>query len=207
MIWHRRMFAESHFRWAPEDPYAIALTWTRGRLAYETVRDFRLLDQQILQLNIYAAQIDDAMAPLLSEAQSSCTSTEWGRGLQLVDLTTTEAEVLRHGAQPRPTPHPEVRRALRGIPLPNPFSQIWELRQMREMYRAAEHVLEDTLCDLALELVADGVTWPMLALQTQRHGSERTLQLRVDDQRALRGAPGDTRRHPSQTFTKAGAGT
>ena len=36
MTWHRRMFRHSKFRWVPEDPIAIALTWTRGQLIYDT---------------------------------------------------------------------------------------------------------------------------------------------------------------------------
>lgn len=204
MAWHRRMFAESHFRWAPEDPYALALTWTRGRLVYESIEHFRLLDKQIYDLNVYAVQIEDAIAPLLAEAHERCNSAEWGRGLDLVGLTSLEVQILRHSASPqRGRPHPEVRRALRGIPLPNPFSQVWELRQMRAMYQAAENVLEDTLCDLALELIGTGMSWQMLSLQTQMHRSARTLQLRVDDQRGLRGGPGDDRRQCSQVYQHA----
>lgn len=201
MAWHRRMFAESQFRWAPEDPYAIALTWTRGRLVYETPEHLRLLDQQIYGLNVFATRIDDAMAPLLADAKAQCTDEEWGRGLELIGLTPIQVRILRYGAPAiHSAPHPEVRRALHGIPLPNPFSQVWELRQMRAMYRAAETVLEDTLCDLALELIADQATWQHLSFQTCQHRSAQTLRLRVEDQRALRGDPGDPRRRPSQVF-------
>ncbi len=29
MTWHRRMYDQSKFRWVPEDPMSIALTWTK----------------------------------------------------------------------------------------------------------------------------------------------------------------------------------
>lgn len=200
MEWHRRMFAQSHFRWAPEHPYALALTWTKGRLVYETPRHLHLLDEQIYALKAFTCQIDDAMVPLLVEAKQRCTPQDWGSGIELVDLTPTDVQTLRFGAQPIRGPlNPAARRALRGIPLPNPFSQVWELRQMRAMYRAAENLLEDTFCDLAVELSVDQ-TWHNLSQLTLCHRSGRTLQRRVEAQREDRGGPGDPRRQPVQQY-------
>ena len=59
-------------------------------------------------------------------------------GLELIGMTQTDVDILRYNALGgRVRNHPEARRALRGIPLPNPFSQVWELRQMHGMYAAA----------------------------------------------------------------------
>lgn len=200
MAWHRRMFRQSRFRWVPEDPLSIALAWTRGRLVYETPRDLRFLDERLSALREFAAGIDDAMLAPLSEAEERCTPADWQTGLGLVGLAPRDVTVLRYSAPSDVAPHREAVRALRGIPLPNPFSQVWELRQVRGMYSAAEDLLEDTFCDLAVEL-APTQGWEHLARMTVHHTSARTLQLRVEDQRASHGEPGDARRSREQHYS------
>lgn len=199
MTWHRRMFRQSHFRWVPEDPMSIALTWTRGRLVHETPHHLRLLDNQLSALRGFACGIDDAMLGPLADAKRRCTTGTWKAGLELVGLTPRDIEVLRHGAPAEIAPHQEAKRALRGIPLPNPFSQVWELRQMRSMYAAAENLLEDVICDLAIELAPDQ-GWHNISQVTRFHRSARALQHRVEAQRAERGEPGDPRREPLQRY-------
>lgn len=194
------MFGQSHFRWVPEDPMAIALTWTRGRMQFDRPPHLHFLDTQLLSLRTFAAGIDDAMVPLLRTAQDRCTAEDWALGLQLIDMTPHDVRVLRHSAPSgAPARHREASRALRGIPLPNPFSQVWELRQMRAMYEAAENLIEDTFCDLLVEL-AQTHAWEALAGHTLRHRSARTLQERVVAQRDVRGEPGDPRRVPEQRY-------
>ena len=199
MTWHRRMYAQSKFRWVPEDPMSIALMWARGRLNYETPGDLKRLDEQIYALRGFACGIDDAMLAPLITAQRQCRPTDWHAGLDLVGLTQRDIQILRHGAPQEIAPHREAKRALRGIPLPNPFSQVWELRQMRGMYAAAENLLEDAFCDLVIELAPEQ-GWHNLPQLTLHHRSTRTLQLRVEEQRAERGAPGDPRREPAQRY-------
>lgn len=193
------MFAQSVFRWVPEDPLGVALTWTRGRLVYETPAHLRLLNEQILGLRAHAARIDDAMAEPLTLAQTLCTPQDWHHGLSTIGITPTQASIIRRGA-PREqlTPHPDVPRLLRKIPVPNPFSQVWELRQLRSLYAAAEDILEDTFCDLALDLEPQQ-GWQTLAALTN-HYSAGALQLRVTEQRSLRGEPGDPRRSPEHHY-------
>lgn len=200
--WHRRMFGQSHFRWVPEDPMSIMLVWTRGRLVYDRPGHLRFLDAQLLGLRDFAAGIDDAMVPLLREAQRECSAQHWAIGLGLIDMTQRDVSVLRHGASAAlaPAQHREASRALQGIPLANPFSQVWELRQMRAMYAAAEDLIEDVFCDLAVELSQDH-DWDELATHTRTHHSGRTLQMRVTDQREIRGMPGDARRIPEQCYS------
>lgn len=202
MTWHRRMYGQSKFRWVPEDPLSIALLWTRGRLEFVTPGHLRRLDIQIHGLRNYAAGIQDAMLDPLAAARQQCRTGDYSAGLQLVGMTPTDVEILRHSAQAgtgRVHNHPEARRALRGIPLPNPFSQVWELRQMHGMYAAADNILEDAFCDLATELAGER-GWDSLAPLTLYHQTGRGLQLRVGQQRRDRGQPGDPRRRAEQRY-------
>lgn len=178
---------------------AIALTWTHGRLAFETPAHLRLLDQELLDLRDFAAQIDAAMLAPLAEAERRAAPADWKVGLELTGLTALDVRILRRSAPREIVPNTEAKRALRGIPLPNPFSQVWELRQMRGMYAAAENLLEDAFSDLVVEL-APTHGWHNLAQLTTSHRSARTLQLRIEAQRELRGEPGDPRRIPAQRY-------
>lgn len=199
VTWHRRMFAQSQFRWVPEDPMSIALRWTRGRLEYDSPRDLSFLDDRLHSLRDYTAGIDDSMLAPLADAQRRCAPRQWADGLQLVGLTDRDVQGLRHAAPGVVKPHPQASRALRGIPLRNPFTDVWELRQIRGMYTAAEDLIEDTFCDLATEL-APTLGWTLLAGMTRYHRSARTLQRRVEAQRLVRGEPGDPRRVPQQRY-------
>ena len=176
-------------------PIAIALTWTRGQLIYDTPRHLRLLDEQILALRDYAAGIDDAMIAPLAEAKRRCSPADWKAGLELIGMTPLDIEIIRHSGMGKVKPHREAKRALRGIPLPNPFSQVWGLRQMRGMYAAADDILEDAFCDLAVEL-APTQGWDYLAGLCICNRTARTLQARVQMQRDARGELGDPRRVP-----------
>lgn len=200
MAWHRRMYRQSRFRWVPEDPLGIALTWTRGRLEHQTVAHLHALDVQLADLRTFAAGIDDATTPLLRRARRDSPSDAWHEGLVLVGLSAVGAEELcLRTARPGGHSHPEARRALSGFPLPNPWSQVWELLQVRSMYAAAEAIIEDVFCDLALELEpAHG--WKPLAEVTLRHRTAALLQGRVQEQRDARGEPGDPRRTAEQRY-------
>lgn len=200
MTWHRRMYGQSKFRWVPEDPLSIALRWTKGRLEHTTPGHLRRLDVQIHDLRNYAAGIQDAMLEPLTQARERCTKGDYETGLALVGLTSTDVGILRHSAiAGRVHNHPEARRALQGIPLPNPFNQVWELRQMHGMYEAADNILEDTFCDLATELTEER-GWDEIAAVTLWHSTGLGLQRRVQQQRQDRGEPGDPRRHQMQRY-------
>ena len=200
MYWHRRMFNQSHFRWVPEQARHIALTWVRGRCAFETPGHLRRLDAQLLQLREYTGQIQDAMGPELRLARSSLRK-QWAEGSRLLDLSEADANfiiVTAHRVDPDQPVHPQVRRALRGFPLPNPLSRVWELRQVHAMHRAAVDLLEDELCDLATRLAPRHGWDNLAALTTDRLGWQ--LELRVNDQREARGLPDDPRRRPEQRY-------
>lgn len=200
MRWHRRMFSESKVRWAPEDAHHVALAWTGGRCSFETPGQLRRLDAQLLQLREYAAQIQDAMAPELRRARNALHRSTWAEALLLIGLSHPESVFIISTARrlSRSTPNAEVRRALRGIPLPNPLNRVWELRQMHALYLSAVNLLEDATCDLAVELAATRSWDSLAALTTDRIGWQ--LQGRVEDQREARGLPGDPRRTPAQQY-------
>lgn len=199
MSWHRRMFGQSFFRWVPEDAMSLALTWTKGRVLFETPGHLRSLDGQLVALRSYAAGIEHAMVPILDAARRLSPADHWRVGLELTGLTTQDVALLQFYAPGETTPNREVRRALKGWPLQNPFSQIWELRQMRAMYTAAENLLEDGFCDLAIEL-APSQGWDNLSQLTLHNNFADGLQQRVSWQRELRGEPGDPRRTPLQNY-------
>lgn len=200
MTWHRRMYDQSKFRWVPEDPMSIALTWTRGRVEFTTPGHLRRLDVQLHALREYAGGIQDAMLDPLALARQRCHWTDYQAGLDLVGMTQTDVDILRRNALGgRVRDHPEAKRALRGIPLPNPFSQVWELRQMYGMYAAADSILEDTFCDLAAELAEDS-SWDSLVPLTVHHHTGNGIRLRVEQQRRHRGLQGDPRRQMQQRY-------
>lgn len=197
--WHRRMYRQSHFRWVPEDPMGIALSWTRGRVLYETPGHLRVLDARRHALHEFATGIDDCMVGPLNLAEQQCGPRQFRDGLELIDMTLDHMTLLRFFAPREVKPHREAVRALRGIPLPNPFSQVWEMRQMRSMYQAAEDLLLDVYCDLILEL-APSHGWHALAQLGKDNRSEPALRAVVADQRQRRGEPGDPRRAPQQRY-------
>lgn len=199
MQWHRRMFGQSYFRWVPEDPMALALSWTRGRVLHETPRHLRDLDTQLVALRDHAAGLEHAVPPLLAVARQRCSAVDYRAGLRLAGVTPRSLATMRFRSPARPAPHPDVERAVSGWPWPNPFSQVWELQQVRAMYRAAEDLLEDAFCDLVLELVPHH-GWQHIAESTVYSNSVRGLQTRVEWQRDARGEPGDARRTPEQVY-------
>jgi len=198
--WHRRMYRESHFRWAPEDPALIFLDYTRGRCVFETPAHLRFLDARQERLQGWMAQIRNAMAKPLREARTWCPQPVWNEGLKLIGLTERDVRIIIGvaGVSPDPSANRDVKRALRGFPLPNPFTQVWELRQMHAMYQAADNMMEDTLVDLLLELEPRR-GWDNLADFTVC-GHPEPLKTRVKAQRAQRGELGDPRRLPAQHY-------
>ena len=200
MRWHRRMFAQSKVRWAPEDARDIALRWVHGRCSFETPGHLRRLEAQHLHLLEHTAQIQDAMAPDLKAVRNTLHRSSWAEAFDLLGMTERESSVITIMSRPLDPkrPNPDVRRALRGIPLANPLSRVWELRQMHTLYDAAANLLEDELCDLATEL-APAHGWDNLAALTTDHVGWQ-LSARVEEQRRARGGPEDSRRHPQHRY-------
>ena len=200
VVWHRRMYGQSHFRWVTEDVLSIATRYTRGRLKFSTPAHLSNLDVQLLSLLGHTDQIRLAMAAPLREVRGAY-GRRWGSALKLINMTELDARVITWsaiGTTPDQVTNSDAGRALRGIPLPNPLTEIWELRQMLAMHQAAVDVLEDASCDLVLELTPSRGLGPLAPLTLSRTPAQ--LAMRVNEQRELRGEPGDPRRIPEQTY-------
>ncbi len=198
ITWHRHMFDQSYFQWGPDEALEAAVRFTRGRVVHETPRHLGLLDQQLGELIEYTQQVEDGMALFLAEGEAR-RSEDWATALQLMGMTQRKADEIRWRVSHSPAvPNAEVDQALKGWPLPNPYSQVWELRQAHAMWSAAVDILEDTVCDLVSEL-APRHGWVNLAFVTSCRSGE-DLEDRVRHQRARRGLPGDERRVPRQVW-------
>jgi len=198
VVWHRRMYRQSRFRWVQEDPFRIATWFTRGRIVHETPRHLARLDEQLLELRAHIEEICDAIAARTRRIRAAAgghESSEWRMCLALAGQEPGTIARLERSASGRPnseaTNH-DVQRTLRGFPCPNPVTEVWELAQLEAMYSAAELLLEDTFCDLAAELAA-ARSWAGLAdFTTETDGDN--LRRRVARQRSTRGPEGDPRR-------------
>jgi hypothetical protein len=198
--WHRRMYAQSRFRWVTEDAIGIATRFVRGRLEFTTTRHLTVLEESLGRLMTHADQIRLAMAGPLREVRTTY-GPGWGEALEVVDVSELDARIIiwsAVGARPHALTNADVQRAVRGLPLPNPLTEVWELRQVHGMYLAAQAVLEDTFCDLVGELTARSSLEVLAPLTTS--GSARQLQLRITEQREARGGPDDPRRRPEQRY-------
>lgn len=197
--WHRRMFGQSMFRWVPEDAMHVLLEHTRGRCVFETPGHLRVLEQHQQNLREWIGQIDDAICLELSAARRQLPQHSWPVALAMTGFTPLEAgRIMRRRASAAPPANPDVRRALHGIPLANPLTHAWELRQVWGMYRAVDNMLEDLCCDLAVELERTHGLDRLASLTTDR--SPDQLRWRIERQRDHRGEPGDARRRPLQTY-------
>ena len=200
--WHRRMFSQARFRWTAEDVLQIASTATRGRLDFTTMTHLLELDQAAASVFDYADLVRLSMAGQIRDVRAAF-GPAWLDVLADVHLSEEEVRLIL-AAAPRGEPSEssivagDVRRVLHGLPLPNPLTQIWELRQLQGMYVAAHGVLEDTFADLVHE-VADRVPMSAVAVMTSCQTALR-LEARLEQQRADRGGPGDPRRSTTQHF-------
>jgi hypothetical protein len=206
VYWHRRMYSQSRFRWVTENATSIALRYTRGRLEFSAPGHLPALDHYRMDLETYVWAVRMVMAPPLRESRAVYAGS-WSQALETIDMTEPEARAITWAAVGVTTSDAvtrDVARVLRGFPLPNPLTEVWELKQLLGMYEAALGLLEDAVCDLVVELQP---THPLAHLAHLAHLAPLTLsrtaeqlQLRVDDQRRERGAPGDPRRIPVQRY-------
>ncbi len=197
--WHRRMFAQSRFRWTPQDALRVASRFSGGRLEFTTVKHLVLLDQAATDLFDYTDTVRLSLAGPVRAARDAF-GPSWLTVLPDVGLTEIEARlILAAGSVHLDEPvSGDVSRVLRDLPLPNPLTQIWEIRQLQGMYLAAHGVLEDTFADLITEL-SERVPLSLLAARTSSLTARR-LEQRLETQAAARGGPLDPRRRTEQRF-------
>lgn len=195
--WHQHMFQRSWFRWVPEDPLTLVLSWTDGRLEYQSLSHLTWAQGRLHQLSSYAGGIDREITRCLVVARETCAPSQWTAGLELMQLDPPPNSLSNSPYQAQ-GPSAEVRRIQRHVPLLNPMTTVWELRQMRSLYHCAEDLLDDVICDLALELHPEH-GWSALQ-EALGPPQGRDLYERVQLQRARRGEPGDPRRRSSQRY-------
>jgi hypothetical protein len=190
------MFKFSRFRWTAEHVMAVVTRRTDGRLGYHTVADLRLLQSYLEPLQFYTQQVREAMGDRLRAALSTVPSPQIIEELGL-DKIEASAAVWNAGiSKPEDRTNLNIRAVLEYVPFRNPLIEAWELKQLLRMYEAAGGLLEDTICDLIVELRD---TRPAGVLAEASHTLGR-IDDRVAMAREKRGGPGDPRRMPSQIF-------
>lgn len=197
--WHRHMFDQSRTRWTFEHALAVALSFTGGRTDFTTVADLRRLQQAQAELVEYGDQARLALAETLRAAQP-VFGPRWGSALEAIGMTRLDWDILAWTTAGRMSlaTNAEVARTVEGLPVPNPLTEAWELRQLWQMYEAATNILEDALCDLVVELTE--LRPAAVLLEATGEWAEYALLQRVEAARDARGGPRDPRRAVHQTY-------
>lgn len=196
--WHKHMFRQSRFQWTGEHAIDIVTRGTGGQLEFTELRHLRRLQAEQDEIAAYGTQCTLAMGAPLAAAAAAVTGG-WPVVADAVGLAVGQAKATAALVEwePLQEPTPDVRRVLRGLPFSNPLIQVWELKQLSRLFDAAVQLLEDTICDLLLELLQAHSPQKLVeALATQRLDPTN----RADRARSARGAPGDPRRTPHQVF-------
>lgn len=199
LMWHRRMFQQSRFRWLPEDALQIALRATRGSVDFTTARHLTRLDQDLMALQEFTEQIQRARADELRHARAVLAPRDWAEALRYLAMSPDEAAFLLWiTTDLPPVSNDQTRRVTRGIPWATPLSRAWELHQLWALWDAACAILEDCVCDLVEELAERRGYSGVVGLT--RDFKLIDLQARVEINRERRGGPGDPRRTRRQTY-------
>lgn len=209
LAWHRQVYKQSKFRWDGTEALLIATEFTGGRQEFRTVADLRDLEAYRLALSQYVMTCQRALGIALEETRNGLRAADWGRVAGLMDMSTVDCSASSHLAEcgnprnPEEFSNAQVRRIQKmcaGFFFASPLLLAWELSQLWKLYRAAEDLIEDTIVDLVVELR------PRVRSSDLRHAlhlvTEVGLDHRVNDQRRERGAIGDPRRAPHQTFAE-----
>lgn len=199
--WHRHTYRPSKVMWEPERVARVATSYTFDRIDYESITDLAYLSRMQTPLRDVVDQVRAAAAPLLLEASTALGGPGWepvARALLMSPVECREAVEAARNVTIGEHAQAAVDQALTfadGV-LSNPLIKAWELRAMWLMHQAAHDLLEDTLCDLVVELKPRH-SMEELALAVGERDSFR-LDNRVAIARQARGAPGDQRRIPVQ---------
>lgn len=199
LVWHRRMFQQSRYRWLPEDAVQIALRATGGTVEFTTPRQLQRLDKQLLTLEGFTHQIRHTYVNELRRARDALSPSDWGDALRYLGVSLDEAAFLFRIIGPEAHPgNDQTRRVTRGIPWVTPLSRAWELQQLLMLWDAACALVEDCVCDLVVELAADRGLSSLVGLT--RDYKLIDLQWRIENNYEQRGDPGDPRRARVQTY-------
>lgn len=199
--WHKQMFRQSRFQWTGEHAVDIITRHTGGQVEFTDVRHLRRLQHEQNEIAAYTGQCRTAMGEPLREAARTVIGS-WDAVAEAVGLDAGHLkaiEDLSAGATAEQRSNPDVRRVLRQLPFSNPLIQVWELKQLVNLFQAAVDLVEDTLCDLLLELSSSHPPSVLIAATIPELWA-LTPAKRVEWARKERGGPSDPRRTPRQRF-------
>lgn len=199
--WHKQMFRQSRFQWTGEHAVDIITRHTAGQVEFTDVRHLHRLQHEQNEINAYTGQCRTAMGEPLREAVRTVVGG-WDAVAAAVGLDPGHLKAIEDlsvGATAEERTNPDVRRVLRQLPFSNPLIQVWELKQLVNLFQAAINLVEDTLCDLLLELSSSHPPAVLMAA-TIPEMQALTPAKRVEWARKERGGPGDLRRVPRQHF-------
>lgn len=199
--WHKQMFRQSRFQWTGEHAVDIITRHTGGQVEFTDVRHLRRLQHEQNEIADYTGQCRTAMGEPLREAARTVIGG-WNAVAEAVGLDAGHLKAIEDlsvGATAEQRSNPDVRRVLRQLPFTNPLIQVWELKQLVNLFQAAVDLVEDTLCDLLLELSSSHPSAVLMAATTPQFQA-LTPARRVEWARKDRGGPGDPRRTPRQRF-------
>ena len=197
LVWHKRMFMQSRFRWTGEHAMDIVTRSTSGCLDYSTVGHLRWLQRRQDEVRDRGTQCQSAMADPLRQAHAVLG---WDRTAEAVGLTVVDCHLtlaFAAGTTETERSNVDVRGVLAQLPFANPLIEVWELKQLWRLHDAARGLLEDTLCDLLEELLE---THPVDELVGATGILSGRPAARIEQARLERGAAGDPRRTPQQAF-------
>lgn len=196
--WHKQMFRQSRFRWTGEHVMDILTRQTSGQLDFTTLRHLQVLQRDQNHLAVVALQCRLAMAEPLRQAVLELGGKEpVAEALGLSVSTCTATMSMASGAPAEERTNADVEHVLRGLPFSNPLIQAWELKQLWRLYEAACTALEDTICDLLVELAP---LQPVAALREATAPASGIPGDRIRWARQERGEAGDPRRSAQQSF-------
>jgi hypothetical protein len=202
LFWHKKMYRGARWRWWGEHVTDLITTYTGGQLTFRSMDDLRQLQryQQRAEDEAFTCQL--ALADPLQMAKD--VMGIWNVvgaavGLSEVECSTPVCFAETHPTQARTNHQVErVRRVVRRQPFKNPLIEALELKQLWRLHQAAAAMLEDTTCDLLVELRDSR---PDVALcEAVGVLSSKGLDTRIAAARKARGGPGDPRRIPRQIY-------
>lgn len=197
--WWQRAYRPAKVKWLVERIVGVATSATGGRVDFTTVADLALLARFQEPVVEIVEQVRAGAAPMLLQARDVLGGPGWVPVAQALQMSTGECERAVQSAagvrigEPAAAAVGQALRLAEGV-YSNPLVQAWELRHMWLGYEAAVDLLEDTLCDLVVEL-RERHELETLAVATGDREVGR-LELRVAKARSARGGPGDDRRVP-----------
>lgn len=198
--WHRKMFAQSRWRWFPETAVNIVAHKTGGRLDFASTADVPFLEGAIAKVLAQRNVALMAMAEKIIETHDVIDDfASIAELLGLTDLECLDAVQLFNATQPNVASNQHTREVLAYVPFRNPLTEAWELKQLLRVHDAAATVAEDALCDLLEELLQTRPIQVLVPLVRSR-ASEDGIRDRIAAAREERGESGDPRRLPEQIF-------